>query len=108
MYQTKLEQFEGPLHLLLELIEAEKLDITSIALSKVTDQFLDYLTETSDLHPEELADFLVVAARLLLIKSRALLPSLTGEGDEEADLERQLKIYREYYEASKSMHALLL
>ena len=108
MYQTKLEQFEGPLHVLLELIEDRKLDISTVSLATVTEQFLGYLSENPDLHPEELADFLVVAAKLLLIKSRTLLPSLALEDDGEHDLEKQLKIYREYYEASKKIHALIL
>lgn len=108
MYKTKLEQFEGPLHLLLELIEDRKLDISSVSLASVTEQFLSYLSENPGLHPEELADFLVVAAKLLLIKSRTLLPSLALEDGGEQDLEKQLKIYREYYEASKKIHALLL
>jgi segregation and condensation protein A len=108
MYQTKLEQFEGPLHVLLELIEERKLNITAVSLSQVADQFLSYLSNTPELHPEELADFLVVAAKLLLIKSRTLLPSLTFEDDGEQDLEKQLKIYREFFEASKRLHAMIL
>lgn len=108
MYQTKLEQFEGPLHVLLELIEEHKLDVSTVSLAAVTEQFLGYLSENPGLHPEELADFLVVAAKLLLIKSRTLLPSLAMEDDGEQDLEKQLKIYREYFEASKKLHALIL
>ncbi|MFH1171038.1 MAG: ScpA family protein [bacterium] len=108
MYKTKLEQFEGPLHLLLELIERQKLDISTVSLATVAEQFLRYLSENPRLHPDELADFLVVAAKLLLIKSRTLLPSLELEDDGEHDLEKQLKIYREYYEASKKIHALIL
>jgi len=109
MYSIKLEQFEGPLDLLLQLIESEELDITKLSLSKVADQYLEYLNETKDLSLEELADFLVVAAKLLLIKSKVLLPSLyLGEGDEAGDLEKQLKIYREYLEASRKLHKLEL
>lgn len=108
MYHTKLEQFEGPLHLLLEMIEERKLEISTVSLADVAEQFLQYLSKNPNLHPEELADFLVVAAKLLLIKSRTLLPTLDLEDDGEHDLEKQLRIYREYYEASKKLHALML
>lgn len=107
MYKIKLEKFEGPLDLLLQLIEQQKLNITEVSLSQVTDQFIVYLNQIPDLHPEELADFLVVAAKLLLIKSRTLLPSLEPE-EEEYSLEKQLKIYREFYEASKKINKIIL
>ncbi|MBU1148929.1 segregation/condensation protein A [Patescibacteria group bacterium] len=100
MYKIKLEQFEGPLDLLLQLIEQEKLDITTISLANITDQYLSYLADTTDLAPEELADFLVVAAKLLLIKSKTLLPQLDWEEEDEGSLETHLRIYKEYLEAS--------
>lgn len=101
-YTLKLEQFEGPLELLLKLIEDEKLDITTISLATVTDQYLAFVNLEGAVPPEEVADFLVVAARLIYIKSKYLLPSLELEEDEEAlSLEEQLKIYREYHRASK-------
>lgn len=104
MYEIRLEKFQGPLDLLLQLIEQEELDITEIALAQVTDQYLEYLDKVEELNPEEVADFLVIAAKLLLIKSRYLLPSLNLGGQEEAqDLERQLKIYKEYLEAGKQI-----
>lgn len=106
-YRFHLERFEGPLDLLLQLIEEQKLDITNVALASVTEQFLRYLQQHEDLHPEELADFLVVAAKLLLIKSRAILPSLAVDEDDGIDLEKQLKLYREYYEASKRIAAMI-
>ena len=76
MYRFKLEKFEGPLDLLLQLIEKQELNITDVSLAAVTEQYLNYLAERQDLPPEELADFLVVAAKLLLLKSRILLPDL--------------------------------
>ncbi len=103
----KLEQFEGPLDLLLRMIEEEKMDVTQVALSKVTDQFIQYLTGIEEKQPEELADFLVVASKLLLIKSRVLLPQVVLEEDG-SDLEKQLKIYKEYLEASKILHKIIL
>lgn len=109
MYKIKIEQFEGPLDLLLQLIEEQKLDITQVALSKVTEQYIAILDENKDIPPEELADFLVVAAKLLLIKSKALLPYLTPqEEDLGAELEQQLKMYRLFYEASKVIHKTIL
>jgi len=108
-YQVKLEKFEGPLDLLLQLIESADLDITEVSIAQVADQFMLYLEKVEDKNPEELADFLVVAAKLLLIKSRVLLPSLHLDEDGEViELENQLKIYKEYYEASKNIEAILL
>lgn len=107
-YKVKLEQFQGPLNLLLDLIEEEKLDITEISLAKVTRQYVDYLDKVEELYPEELADFLVVATKLLLLKSRALLPYVELEDEEEeTDLEEQLKVYREYADASKTVAGIL-
>lgn len=106
-YVAKLEQFEGPLHLLLELIESEKLDISEISLAVVTENYLNFLEANPDLPAEELADFLVVASRLLLIKSKLLMPYLTLPEEEEGDLESQLKIYKEYLDASKHIEQLI-
>jgi len=107
-FAVKLEQFEGPLDLLLELIESAKLDISKISLAKVTDEYVRRLHDNPDIPPEELADFLVIASRLLLIKSRLLLPFLGLEPEEpEGDLESQLKIYKEYLDASKVITAMI-
>jgi len=107
-YTVRLEQFEGPLHALLQLIEAEKLDISEISLAKVTDGYLNLLQENPELPPEELADFLVIASKLLLIKSRLLLPFLYPEdaADEGQDLESQLRIYKAYLDASKQIEKM--
>ena len=83
MHSVKLAQFEGPLGALLELIEAEKLDITQIALAKVTESYLQLIEKNDDIAPEDLADFLVVASKLLLIKSKYLLPFLVIDSAEE-------------------------
>lgn len=104
MYQLKIEKFEGPLHLLLQLIEQEELDITEVSLAQVTDQYLQYLDKIEEINPGEVADFLVIASKLLLIKSRLLLPTLNLDNEDEAvDLERQLKLYKEYLDASKRL-----
>jgi segregation and condensation protein A len=106
-YEIKLEKFTGPLDLLLQLIEQEELDITEVSLAQVTDQYLEYLKQMEELNPEEVADFLVVAAKLLLIKSRLLLPSLDLGGEEEAqELERQLRLYQRFVAVSKAIDKL--
>ncbi|MBI2444187.1 MAG: segregation/condensation protein A [Candidatus Magasanikbacteria bacterium] len=98
----KLEQFQGPLELLLELIQTEQLKITELALAKVTEQFLIYLDTVAENRPEALADFLVVAARLVYLKSRALLPDLPpAEAEDGVGLVDQLKLYQQYAAASR-------
>ncbi len=106
--KIKLEKFEGPLSLLLKLIEKEELDITQISLSKIANQYVDYIRSASFIDPESLADFLLLAARLLLIKSKAMLPYLYPEEEEEIeDLEKQLKLYKEFLEATKKVENIL-
>lgn len=107
MYKIKLEKFEGPLDLLLRLIEEEELDITEVSLAQVTEQYIAYLNSVPDIRPDELADFLVVAAKLLYIKSKILLPQLEIEDEEEGDLEKQLKIYRVFHLAAKSIQKMI-
>ena len=104
MYELKLEKFSGPLSLLLQLIEDQKMEITELSISQVTDQYLVYIEELEEADPEEMSDFLVMAARLLVIKSRAILPVLEEEENLD-DLQKQLKIYKEFLEASKKIEA---
>lgn len=107
-FTVKLEQFEGPLDLLLELIQKEKLEITRISLAKVTDSYLSHLKQNLDISSENLADFLVVAARLILIKSKALLPilELTPEEEESIfDLEARLAMYKKFKEVAEMLGA---
>jgi segregation and condensation protein A len=98
MFEVKTEQFSGPLDKLLELIEGKKLEIAEVSLAAVTVEFLEYLkTLGEDAPPGILADFLVVAAQLVLIKSKALLPQLELTEEEERDikdLEGRLALYR--------------
>ncbi len=96
-----LEQFQGPLDLLLSLIEDEKMVITDISLSHVTEQFFKYLDTLEEKNPEELADFLVVASKLVFLKSKNLLPYLYPKEDEGPSLADQLKLYKRYADASK-------
>ncbi len=107
MYQIKLDQFEGPLDLLLQLIEKEELDISRISLSQVADQFIAYLNLSRTISLDEMADFLVIAARLLFLKSQILFPSLAADEDSRS-LEAQLKMYKEYWDAAKILQNIFL
>jgi segregation and condensation protein A len=109
MYTVKTEQFEGPLDVLLRMIEDKKMDITRLSLSKVTDQFVEYVESAKDIPLLQLADFLVVTSRLLLIKSRALLPVLVIDEEEEEeieDLELQLREYKRFKEISEEIRKM--
>jgi segregation and condensation protein A len=109
MYTFKTEEFEGPLDILLKLIEDKKLEITEISLAQVADQFLEYLEKRRSISPAVLADFLVIASRLILIKSKALLPTLEITEDEEEnieDLKRQLQEYKKFKELAKSLNRM--
>jgi segregation and condensation protein A len=110
-YTVKLPVFEGPLDLLLHLIEERELDITKVSLAAVTDQYLDYMSQVEVLQPDKLADFLIIAAKLLLIKSRMLLPQPPDEIDEEEEedvgdeLVRRLIEYRKFKNAAAELQA---
>lgn len=101
MVNVRIRQFEGPLDLLLQLIEQNHLDISTVSLAEVTEQYLGTLERVERRHPEELADFLVVAAKLLLIKSKILLPQLDLSDEEGLILEDQLKLYRTFVDAAE-------
>lgn len=109
MIDFSTDKFQGPLGLLLQLIESEQMDITEIALATIADQYVAYVEQAENIDPEEIADFLVIAARLLYIKSKALLPYLSTESEEEdiSDLERQLRMYKEFVEASLQVQSLI-
>jgi len=108
MINFKIDKFEGPLGLLLQLIEKEEMDITEISLAKIADQYIEYIRNSEHLKPEEMADFLVVAAKLLLIKSRALLPFLKGEAEAEIqEFEDQLRMYKEFLAATEKIEAII-
>ena len=108
MYSVQNEQFEGPLDLLLSLIEKEKLNITQISLSKITSAYLLAISEI-DGDSSEMADFLVVASKLLYIKSRDLIPNAKTEEEEAeiADLEEKLREYQKYKEAAQHLSEIL-
>ena len=101
-YQIDTPVYQGPLDLLLQLIESAELDITSVALAQVTEQYLQHLEALQDLPADEISAFLVIAAKLIQIKSEALLPQQSSSTDEEEDLgnelARQLIAYKRYKE----------
>jgi segregation and condensation protein A len=100
--QIRINNFEGPLDLLLQLIEKNELDITEVSLLQVAEQYLAHLDKIEDKKPDELADFLLIATKLLYIKSKVLLPGLEIEEEEDSiDLAKQLRMYKKYVEASK-------
>ena len=107
-YSVALPVFNGPLDLLLQLVEREELEITAVSLTQVTDQFLETVRSLETLQLPDIADFLVVAARLIYIKSQALLPrppSLAStEEDAGEELARQLIAYRKYKEIAGLLH----
>jgi segregation and condensation protein A len=112
MFELKLPVFEGPLDLLLHLIEREELDITTVSLAQVTDQYWGYLHSASGLDPEALAEFIAIGARLLYIKSRALLPELRPRPrDEEKEdvgeqLAQMLVEYKRFRQAAETFRDL--
>jgi len=108
MINIKVEKFEGPLSLLLKMIESEDLDITEVSLAKIANQYVEYIKCSGEIDPEQTADFLVIAAKLLYIKSKALLPYLFSEEDEEIEeLENQLKMFKEFLEAAKRINKII-
>jgi segregation and condensation protein A len=101
-YTVTIPVYEGPLALLLDLIERAELDITSVSLSQVTDQYLVYVRALQQVTADEISSFLVIAAKLIQIKSEALLPRPpvreVGEEDPAEDLARQLRMYKRFKE----------
>ncbi len=102
-FSIKTEVFEGPLELLLSLVEKRKFFINDISLSKVADDFVAYLSQHEGFPIAKSAEFLLIASTLLLIKSRSLLPALDLTVEEEEsiqDLEYRLKQYQRIKELS--------
>lgn len=102
-FKIKTQVFEGPLDLLLSLIEKRKLFINDIALSKVADDYIEHVKQFEKFPIEDSANFILIASTLLLIKSKSLLPALSLTEEEQEgihDLETRLKIYKRIKEAS--------
>ena len=108
-FTIKTQSFEGPLDLLLDLIEKKKLFISDISLAQVTDDFISHVRQFENMPMDESAHFILVASTLLLIKSKSLLPELALTEEEKGDiehLETRLKIYKRIKEASINIQKL--
>jgi segregation and condensation protein A len=110
-YKVKLEVFEGPLDLLLYLIKREEVDIYEVSLERITQQYLEYMEAFKALDLEVAGEFIVMAANLIYIKSRSLLPVNVQAPDEEAEpddprweLVRQLVEYKKFKDAAAHLH----
>src|SRR5262249_11722183 len=110
-YKVKLEVFEGPLDLLLYLIKQDEIDIHDISLERITSQYLEYLQAFKELNIELAGEFIVMAANLIYLKSRSLLPldqrppeEDAGEEDPRWELIRQLIEYKKFKEAAVDLH----
>ena len=110
-YKVKLEVFEGPLDLLLYLIKQDEIDIYDISIERITRQYLEYLQAFKELNIELAGEFIVMAANLIYLKSRSLLPVDQQPPDENAeeddprwDLIRQLIEYKKFKEAATQLH----
>jgi segregation and condensation protein A len=110
-YKVKLEIFEGPLDLLLYLIKQDEIDIYDISLERITSQYLEYLQLFKELNIEVAGEFVVMAANLIYLKSRSLLPADQQPPEEDAqendprwDLIRQLIEYKKFKEAAEQLH----
>ena len=115
-YEIKLKAFEGPLDLLLHLIQKNKIDIYDIPMAELTRQYMDYIEESQELNIEVAAEFLVMAAKLLHIKSLTLLPKtkLKSEVDElistedpREELVQRLLEYQKFQKVSKELSQML-
>src|ERR1700744_1262020 len=109
-YKVKLEVFEGPLDLLLYLIKKDEVDIYDISLERITGQYLEFMDAFKALDLDLAGEFVVMAANLIYLKSRALLPASVQPPDEEAeeedprwDLIRQLVEYKKFKDAAAQL-----
>lgn len=108
-YRIKLQTFEGPLDLLLFFIKRDELDIYDIPIARITKEFLEYIQMMQELDLEVAGDFIVMAAELMQIKVRMLLPQEQGDEEEQdprAELVRRLLEYKRFKEASGVLSSL--
>lgn len=104
-YKIKLENFEGPLDLLVHLIDKNKMDIYDINLSEITDQYIEYINEMEKMNLEVTSEFLVMASTLLYLKSKNLLPNQENDEQEltEEELLQRIIDYKKYKEITKML-----
>src|SRR5205085_6578146 len=114
-YKVRLEIFEGPLDLLLYLVKRDEIDIYEISLERITRQYLEYLQAFKELNIDIAGEFIVMAANLIYLKSRSLLPvdqqppeEDVDENDPRWDLIRQLIEYKKFKEAAEQLHTRAL
>jgi len=108
-FKVRVGQFEGPLELLLELIEKKKLHISDVSISQVADEFIEFIKSFEKFPTADSADFILIASTLLLIKSKSLLPNLALTEEEEGsieDLENRLTAYKKYKELSANLEKM--
>ena len=107
MYNVNLEVFQGPLDLLLHLIEKMEIDIYNIPIAQLTESYLEYINNNDDFSLENAEEYIVMAATLLHIKSKNLLPKFENETiEDEEDLVQQLLDYKNYKELSEKLDNL--
>lgn len=115
-YHVRLPQYEGPLELLVHLIESQEFDIWNIPIARITDQYMAYLARMDELNLDIGGEFIVMAATLLAIKARMLMPEPPREAAQDPDLEmgdprevlaRKLAEYKKFRKAAHSLNALL-
>ena len=107
MYNVNLEVFQGPLDLLLHLIEKMEIDIYNIPIARLTESYLEYINNNDEFSLENAEEYIVMAATLLHIKSKNLLPKFEDENiDDEEDLVQQLLDYKNYKELSEKLDNL--
>ena len=109
VYRVKIEQFEGPLDLLLEIVEARRLSVVTLPLTEVAEQFLTYLRSRDVRDLEDITQFIVVASRLALLKSRELVPTLGDSLEAEGEIDTltaRLRRYHPYRQAAKKIEQL--
>ncbi len=108
-YTVRAGQFEGPLELLLSLIESRKLFVNEISLAEVTNDYINHTKNLGEMKMDDVTSFIMVAAALILIKSRSLLPNLELTTDEEekiVDLEKRLRLYQIIKDAGNSLKSI--
>lgn len=107
MFTFTDEKFSGPLDLLLQMIEGDRVKITEISLLGVTDAYIQHIQSSTEVDESEMADFLIVAAKLLYLKSKELLPQLVVDEETGIDLEKQLKMYEQFARMAEEVKLLL-
>lgn len=109
-YRFKLDNFEGPLDLLLHLIKEAKLDISTVKLADITEQYLEYMQDIKNVDMDKASEFITVAATLIEIKSKSMLPVeqevVDDEEDDEALLLRRLREYELFKETGKELKSI--